>query len=189
MIEEALTYTVKRLNAFLAPIPDVVVLGNIAFAQDGASDVASMAKKVVLSLINIEQDRMSQDPWPYKYQGTTLYQQQPAVHLNLYLLFSANFDDDYPSALTAIDKVIEFFQYTPYFGSDNSPDLTAGLNRLIFDMFSVDLDLVHHLWSMLGSKYMPSVVYKMRMIAIQHVEDKQTPAPLIKHITTVNNVM
>jgi len=188
MINEALTYTVKRLNEFFAPTADPVVFGNIAFAQDGSSDNSPMSKKVVVSLINIQQDRMSQDPLPYKYQGTNVYVQQPAVNLNLYLLISANYDD-YGTALTAIDKVIEFFQYTRYFGSDNAPDLPAGLDRLIFDMFSVDLDLVHHLWSMLGSKYMPSVVYKMRMISIQHQEDQRAPAPLITKISTKENIL
>jgi hypothetical protein len=186
MINEALTYTVTKLNTFLGAIADAAVLGNIAFAQDGSTDGAAMMSKVVLSLINVEQDRMSQDPLPYRYQGSSVFIQQPAVHLNLYLLFSANYES-YPDALTALDKVVEFFQYTRYFGIDNAPDLPAGLDRLIFDMFSVDLDLVHHLWSMLGSKYIPSVVYKMRMISIQHAE-RDAPAPMITKISTVENI-
>jgi hypothetical protein len=187
MIQEALTYTVGQLNTFLGAISDAAVLGNISYAQDNDAEANAMTNKVVLSLINIEQDRMSQDPWPYKYQGTTLYKQNPAVNLNLYLLFSANFET-YSDGLAAIDKVVEFFQNTGYFTTETNPDLPVGLNRLIFDMFSVDLDLVHHLWSMLGSKYMPSVVYKMRMVSIQYVPDQLTAAPLIQHVTTVSNI-
>ena len=186
MIKEALDYTNSKLNAFLGAIPDTAVLGNIAFAQD-TTDGASMTSKVVLSLINIEQDRMSQDPLPYRYQGPDVFIRQPAVHLNLYILFAANYES-YPDALIALDKVVEFFQFQRYFGSDNAPDLPAGLDRLIFDMFSVDLDLVHHIWSMLGSKYIPSVIYKMRMISIQHVE-RDVPAPMITKIRAVDNVL
>jgi hypothetical protein len=186
MINEALNYTKDKLNVFLGAVPDTAVLGNIAFAQD-STDGASMTSKVVLSLINVEQDRMSQDPLPYRHQGSNVFIRQPAVHLNLYLLFTANYEK-YADALIALDKVVEFFQFQRYFGSDNAPDLPAGLDRLIFDMFSVDLDLVHHLWSMLGSKYIPSVVYKMRMVAIQHVE-RDVPAPIITEIRTVDNVL
>jgi hypothetical protein len=46
--------------------------------------------------------------------------------------------------------------------------LTAlNLNKLIFDLYSTRFEELNQLWSMMGGKYIPSVIYKMRMAVIQ----------------------
>lgn len=45
-----------------------------------------------------------------------------------------------------------------------------GTTKLILDLESLKISELNQLWSMLGNKYMPSVLYRMRMITIQHDE-------------------
>lgn len=186
MLKIALSYVLSALNNYLGGAPDVATLGNIAFAQDSAGDHASMKNQLVLSVVNVEEDKISRDPLPYRHQGDTIYYQQPAVHLNLYLLFCANFDN-YEDALTALGKVIEFFQQKSYYTPENTTDLPAGIDKLIFDLFNISLDQVHHLWSMLGGKYLPSVAYKLRLLTIQQLEEN--PAGVIRKIQTKDVVL
>lgn len=186
MLKIALSYIVSALNAYLGAPPDVAMLGNIAFAQDGAGDNPPMKNQLVVSVINVEEDKISKDPLPYRHEGDTIFYQQPAVHLNLYLLFSANFDS-YEDALTALGKVIEFFQQKSYYTPENTTDLPPGIDKLIFDLFNISLDQVHHLWSMLGGKYLPSVAYKLRLLRIQQLEE--TTAGTVRKIQTRQTVL
>ena len=36
----------------------------------------------------------------------------------------------------------------------------------VVDLFSLNFEQVNHLWSTLGGKYMPSVLYKIRQVTI-----------------------
>lgn len=186
MIKIALSYIKDALNTFLGAPPPVAMLGNIAFSQDAAGDNPPMKNQLVISLVNVEEDKISKDPLPYRTAGDSIYFQQPAVHINLYLLFSANFDN-YEDALTALSKVAEFFQQKSYYTPENTNNLPAGIEKLIFDLYNISLDQVHHLWSMLGGKYVPSVVYKLRMLTIQQLQE--TPVGVIRRIQAKENIL
>lgn len=186
MIKVALSYIIGKLNGFLGAPPYVAMLGNIAFAQETAGDNPPMKNQVVLSLVNVEEDKISKDPLPYRHDGDHIYVQEPAVYVNLYLLYSANFEN-YEDSLTALGKVVAFFQQKTCYTPENTQDLPPGIDKLIFDLYNVGLDQVHHLWSMLGGKYIPSVVYKLRLLAIQQSEPGGTG--VIRKIRTKQNVL
>jgi hypothetical protein len=186
MLKTALSYLITALNQYLGAPPDVAMLGNIAFAGESSGDSRPMKNQLVVSVINVEEDKISKDPLPYRQDGDTVRYQQPAVYLNLYLLVSANFDS-YEDALTALGRVIEFFQHKSSYTPENTTDLPEGIDKLVFDLYNVTMDQVHHLWSMLGGRYLPSVVYKMRLLKIEQTEE--TPAALIRKIQTSQNVL
>ncbi len=186
MIKIALSYIKDALNTYLGAPPNIVVLGNIAFAQEATGDNPPMKNQVVISLVNVEEDKISKDPLPYRHDGANIYFQQPAVHLNLNLLFSANFEN-YEDALTALGKVVEFFQQKSYYTPENTTNLPAGIDKLLFDLFNISQDQVHHLWSMLGGKYIPSVVYRLRMLTIWQLQE--TPAGIIRKVKMKDNVL
>ena len=53
------------------------------------------------------------------------------------------------------------------FDRDNSPDMNGkGIERLSIDMESLSVDAVSQLWGVLGGRYLPSVVYRIRTVAI-----------------------
>ncbi|MEM8910008.1 MAG: Pvc16 family protein, partial [Bacteroidota bacterium] len=48
----------------------------------------------------------------------------------------------------------------------NSPALPKGVNRLVFEMESLDLHQLNHIWGAIGTKYLPSSVYRLKMLTI-----------------------
>lgn len=89
----------------------------------------------------------------------------PPLYLNLQLLFYANFADaNYPQGLALISRVISFFQQNPTFTHANLPGLNPTIDKLAFELVSLDLTDLNYLMSLLGTKYLPSVLYKVRLI-------------------------
>ena len=140
-------------------------------------------KDIIISLVNIEENRISRDPKNYVRTDTGILMKNPPVHLNLTLLFtSLKHDTGYQQALQNIQHVIEFFQNKYVFDHTNTPDLDEGIEKLILEMISLNLEQLHQLWSMLGGKYHPSVAYRLRMVTIDSVSG--VPGPLIQEIET-----
>lgn len=186
MIKTALSYIAGALNDYLGAPPDVAMLGNIAFATDTTNDAAPLKNRVVLSLVGVEEDKISKDPLPYTQQGNDTYVQEPAVNLCLFLLFSANFDS-YDDTLAALGKVVGFFQQKSHYTPENTSDLPPGIDKLLFDLYTVSLGDLHHIWTMLGGKYIPSVLYRLRLLTIQQAE--QTGAGVIRRIRIKENML
>ncbi len=143
-------------------------IGEILAGNTGGED-----SNIVISLINIEENRVSRNPQNFKRNGTELQLKNPAVNLYLTLLFtSARPESGYGLALQDLQHVIEFFQSKYVFNHSNTVNLDAGIERLILEMISLNLEQLQQLWSMLGGKYHPSVAYKVRMITIDSVTDQ-----------------
>lgn len=138
--------------------------GNIGEILSGNHDAG---KDIIISLINIEENRISRESHNYVRTDTGITLKNPALHLNLTLLFtSVKHDAGYEMALTNIQHVIEFFQSKSVFDHTNTSNLNNGIEKLILEMMTLNLEQLQQLWSMLGGKYHPSVVYRMRMVTI-----------------------
>jgi hypothetical protein len=48
--------------------------------------------------------------------------------------------------------------------SANTPSLDKRIDKLMFEMESLGTERLNNVWATLGAKYMPSVIYKMRML-------------------------
>jgi hypothetical protein len=141
---------------------------------------------VIVSLINIEENRISRDPNNYIRTGDGITLKNPAIHLYLSLLFTAirqtadRFENHL--ALQDLQRVIGFFQKKFVFDHSNTPNLDANIEKLILDMISLSLQQMHEIWTVLGGRYYPSVVYRMRMVTIDY--DSKLTGPLIKEVET-----
>ncbi|HNW54425.1 MAG TPA: DUF4255 domain-containing protein, partial [Bacteroidales bacterium] len=109
------------------------------------------------------------------------------IHVNVSIIFGAYLPNqnqlgtNYEGSIVKIQKVIGFFQRQRIFERDSSPDLPAGIEQLTFELINLSLEQLHHLWSMLGGKYIPSVAYKMRMVVIDEALES-SEAPLITQV-------
>jgi len=195
MINDALDLIVSLINDYIGVIPDEVTLGNISLIdafQD--SSASQLNDKVIASVINIEQEPVLRN-LPYRKtvngeDGMPQSQEQPPpVYLNVYVLFGANKNpQNYNDALLRISQIIAFFQRQNLFTPANTPPLgTTNIQKLIFDLYSTSLEELNHIWSVNGGKYIPSVLYKMRMIMIQDADPSE--AGTIKSMGTTPNVM
>ena len=171
MIHESLKFLTEEINQYFeiklgATTEKRVVLGNITYANNKAPDGNSgIAEKVVASLVNIEEDKVS------KFQETNIRINQrrvyenPPVPLNLYVLFSVN-RTDYDDCLRWISLIMEYFQQQNVFTPQTYPALNAKIKKLIVEFYPLSFEQINHLWSILDGKYIPSVLFKIKQINI-----------------------
>jgi hypothetical protein len=155
-------------------------LGNISEIINDINNNAVNAD-VIISLINIEENRISKSPENFIRKDGGILIKNPAVHLYLTLLFtSVRRAGAYGLSLQDLQNVIGFFQKKFVFDHSNTPALNVNIEKLILDMVSLNLQQLHEIWSVLGGKYFPSVVYRMRMVTIDSVSELS--GPLVKEI-------
>lgn len=178
MIDQVLNAIITQLNTYIGTIDPDVTLGNISFAdayQDSSSQ--NLSDKIVASVINIEQEETLRNlPFRRTVPGPNglpqAVERQPEIYLNIYVLFAAN-KSDYRIALNRISQVIGFFQRQCVFLPADIPILsTMQLDRIVFELYSTSFEELNQLWSVMGGKYIPSVVYKMRLAVIQDAEEQ-----------------
>lgn len=187
MIDDTLNFICDQVSAYLTLKLDLatggpIQTGNISTLQDnGAAGSANHEiYSTFLSLVNIEEDRISESQKKYRRHGDTIINENPKIHLNLYILFAVNLTD-YTESLKRLSLIVQFFQYRNVFTPLNSPTLPAGTEKLICDLITLSFQDLNNLWGILGSKYLPSVMYKVRMIKISD-EFTEGTGPLIKEI-------
>lgn len=180
MINTALDFISKEINGYLNNIAgttneDFIVVSSIVY--DGK--LAIPDKTLGLTLMNIEEDRVAKDQrvTVRNIQGD-IETRNPDIYLNLFVLISANFHYeetesprlDYLEGLKRLSQVISFFQGKSVFTQANSPLLAltdSKIERLSAELFSFNFEQMNHFWSIIGHSYLPSVLYKIRMLTIQ----------------------
>jgi len=181
MINKALEFLTEELNEFLAlkngmPGDRKVVLTNVA-TQEGNWAIPN--NKLGLSLINIEEERVMREMvGTYINRNGITEEVNPEVKLNLYILLSANFTSDesqtdgieYLEGLKQLSYVISFFQSKYKFTNDNSPRLAQIdplMQQLVVELYSYSFEQLYNFWTVVGAKYLPSVLYRVRLLRFQ----------------------
>lgn len=190
MIHSSLSFLTQELNEFLKlktddPDTDRIFLTSVATESGG---VVIPDSSLGLSLINIEEERV------FKDQKTSVINEDglaehlnPEIKLNLYILISANFQDrtgqssdDYAEGLKQLSYTISFFQSKYVFTADNSPSMAEfdpGIKKLIVELYSYSFEQLYNFWTVIGTKYLPSVLYRVRLVRFQEraIKDSQLP--------------
>lgn len=190
IIKEVMEYLVSEINAEKNDgTISFASLGNIARQESGDGGTASGSRgKVVLTVVNIEEESTLKNNTPYIRSGDTIEKRNPVVFINLYVLISSP-TDQYDTALSEISDVIEFFQGKSVFTPDN--DATGNfpdtVEKLMVELFTLNFEQVNHLWGILGGKYLPSVMYKLRLVPI--LSQKRQPVQPIEEIAANSNLV
>ncbi|HEV3326573.1 MAG TPA: DUF4255 domain-containing protein [Puia sp.] len=189
MIDKVLEFIKTQINSYLQVKLDdhsntaFIELENIAWndaALTSSSGNNNTQSNAFMTLVNIEEDRLSESQKNYKRNGATFVNENPKVHLNLYILFAVNLPR-YGESLKRLSLIIQFFQYRNVFTPLNSPQLPPEVERLICDMVTLSFQDLNNLWGILGSKYLPSVMFKVRLIKISE-EFQEGTAPIVQEI-------
>lgn len=170
MIEKAFVFIQNFLNKEIKMqfgIDDNRVTAESLVNPDGTNS-DSVMNKVVISLVNIEHETTANSS-PYVAGNSNEYGKVPIpVFLNLYLLVAANYESgNYPEALKMLSAVIGVFQSNTYFTRTKNPEMPAPLEKLTFEIYNLPINELSHIWGGLGAKYVPSIIYKVRMITVQ----------------------
>lgn len=130
---------------------------------------------VMMSLVNIEEETTLKNGSAYRQiDAFTKARVNPVLYMNFYVLFAINSTNEtnYLNALLLLSNVIGFFQHKCVFTRDNTPVLDPKIEKLIAELYSPNFEQLNHLWAMLGGKYMPSVLYRIRMLMIEDTQSE-----------------
>lgn len=182
----------KKISAEISAANNGVVvsieLTNVATLNDGDEFLLNKSS-MILSIVNIEEDKTLKNQSLYKeYSGngnSIEKYKRPAQNLILSLLFTSynKNQDSYPDGLEKLEYIIKCLQHNNVYYYDDtnffeqtevSENQAKSMNKIILDLVSLKLDQLNQMWSYLGSKYMPSVLYSMRMIRVQNENNLPT---------------
>ncbi len=143
---------------------DRVVVSNIV-EQDG-SVPPHVDNKVLMFLVNIEKETAGSQraaPAPTGEGPAAVY--GPPLCLNLHVMFAAHFSgDNYDESLKAISHTVSFFQRRRELHPDVVEGAAGRIDRIVMDIENLDIRDLGSLWGVLSGKYLPSVLYKVRMV-------------------------
>lgn len=181
MIRTALEFVKKEVEAYIVAreqdpnytLGNVVDLKSIVL-PNGTINVTDTTHVTVM-LVGIDEERREgKRPHYLPTDDKSFFRLNPPVELDLFVLFVAH-NKDYETALRDLSDVVGFFQANPVFDATKYPALNASVSkpdekpwqlieRLSFMLHSLTFEQQNNLWAMLGSKYIPSVVYRMKML-------------------------
>ncbi len=195
MIDKALTFLAQEVNAYFdarfGPSTEKwVVLGNIAKLADAESPGnggGDNNARAMLGLVNIEEDRIAKNPENVVRINDGIAYRNPKIYLNLYCLFAVT-TSNYTVALQTLSTILQCFQSCRVFDAASNPTIDPALERLTLDLFTLNFEQINHLWSTLGGKYLPSVLYKIRVVGIEDA-DRKTDGSLIKEIQITDKIL
>lgn len=194
MIHTSLAFLTQQINEYLKLKTDDSETERI-FLTSVATESAGIVipdSSLGLSLINIEEERVFKDQkTSFINRDGVAETMNPEIKLNLYILISANFQDtdstttsdDYVEGLKQLSYVISFFQSKNVFTPDNSPSMPgidSNLIKLVVELYSYSFEQLYNFWSVVGAKYLPSVLYRVRLIRIQEQAVKTSAPPIEK---------
>ena len=168
MLDKAIGFLQNRIitDQFNGEDPEPVVIGAL-FNEKGEPLIG--AGNVGLMIANIEEERVFKAQLQkQKRTDNDIEVANPEVKLNLYILAAANPGSNnvsYDTALKRLSAVITYFQGTSFFDKTDYSDLDP-IEYLIVELYSLSFEQQNQLWASLGGKYMPSVVYKVRLVVI-----------------------
>jgi hypothetical protein len=175
MIYETLQILKEQLETYFDSVGlgKIIVLDNIALWESGSEDASRIDGKVVLTLLKMDEETTLKNIPNYKVKDGKTEYRNPPVHLNLFLLISANCDS-YDKSLRSISKTIQFFQGKKVFNAANTVYNRNNVSFDVFEQFRFILELytpsfeeLNNVWGILGGRQLPSVIYRIQLIQIE----------------------
>ncbi|MGR9045172.1 MAG: DUF4255 domain-containing protein [Gammaproteobacteria bacterium] len=190
MISHALTIVLNELNRHLtdsygADSMNVARLGNLAEGFGNAQG-SNPRDSLYLSVVNIKEEKALKNvPHITRNDITlrTVYENPPSF-VNFQILVVAA-HSNYTNALLMLSRAIRFFQAESFFTQDNVDPASITINapgnaldqletfKLIFDLYSPNLEEINHLWGTLGGKQYPFAMYMLRMLELKFRSPKR----------------
>ncbi len=181
MIDRALLFLRDQLNAYMSRSGGGAAAGleePVTFLEGDKLDPLTLKVGAISALlVNLEQEMVMRrdDPFVRTLADGSAVRARPEVRLNLWILFVARFHV-YEAGLAALSAVLEFFQAHPVFDGRSAPALDAAIERLAIELHTLPLSEQNDLWGSLRLAYHPSLLFKVRMIAVRDGDAAPVPA-------------
>ncbi len=168
MIYQALNYIVQELNRYLMvrfQLSDTCALLGTVLDEAGTVPEKNQ-NKIIVSLVNLEHETNHPYALTQQYSDKGNITQNLPYNFNLDILLLALFSN-YDEALKFLSESIYFFQSKQVFTHQNAPGLDPAIEKLSLEIIKLSYHEMHSLWTALGAKYLPSVLFKTRMLSFQ----------------------
>ncbi|AXT61406.1 DUF4255 domain-containing protein [Aquimarina sp. AD10] len=167
MINTVLSVLKDKLNEYLKNL-GTTELDVVEFINTNNNDPVSFTDdKVTPFLINVAEDRKFRNADQYSgiIQNGIRTQISPEIRIELQILFVSKFSD-YNQALKFLSHVIKFFQVHRVLTPLSAPQLSEeNIEKLTIELISLPLEEQNQIWHSLNTSYLPSVLYKIRLLS------------------------
>ncbi|GGB82370.1 DUF4255 domain-containing protein [Dyadobacter sediminis] len=158
---------------------DIVQLNNIASISEEKNDLQN---RIIITLIKIEEEASLKNTAFYSGIAERKKEKEarkfnPPVFLNLYLLVSVT-KKNYAESLQLLSDTIVFFQAHKNFQVGDPQDEQQPEQKVTLELHDIGFQEAFDMWSSLGSKQIPSVMYKMRLLELVDTQES-TAMPVI----------
>lgn len=179
MIDVALNFVVSELNTYLlARTGETFGAAQLVSPVNDTGRWAIPDDAVGVALINVDEERTMKVQVPeITYVNGRQVLLEPRLQINLDVLFAAQFKL-YPQSLKFLSRVLTFFQAHPKFTSTDWPALDPAIETLVPELRALGFEQLNQLWAYIGGKYLPSVVYRMRLVTLQDLEPRSVGQPI-----------
>jgi hypothetical protein len=176
VIDSALNLFRHELNANLAR----GVEGGedrVIFPNGDKGELEFRLEKVTLLLAGIQEEPILRPADRYIGMGPdgAPLRVKPLLRVSLMVLIAAR-HSHYDESLRALSQVIVWCQSHPVLDRTTTPQLDPLIDRLTLELMTLTLAEQNELWSGLGTGYVPSVLYRMRLLAFSDAEGTRTAA-------------
>ena len=140
------------------------VLGDVS-AHDKSAEAGlevDITQSVIISMVSVEEEHTLKNNYPLRQVGNTFLKEKGAIYINVYVLFAAKYSE-YIEAMKAITYIITFFQSHKRI-SFSTDDQT---HEAVLNLHNIGFENLNNLWTVLGGRYLPSVMYKARLLMYQ----------------------
>jgi len=184
MIGQFINFLKDDINSFISSkkgVEDnVVVFANL---NNVIESTQNSDNKIVISIVNIEEEKLIQSPDNYIKSKTEVKYKNPPVWLNFICLFTfytrsiENYD-----GIDMLANVVQYFQSRPRINKITA--VVPANFPVLYDDFraefvSLNYEQTNYLWGLFGGKYHPSVVYKFKTIPIDNLDITPGGPPIL----------
>ena len=166
MIDSAIFSIVNELNDalnFKFNLNENRVVASNLVNLDGSLSIKD-ENRIVVSLVNLEEEKTAT---PNGF-GVPISGNNHPIFLNMHVLFYSLFNEKlYEESLKFLSAIIGFFQSKKVFTPNNTSGLDSQIDKILVEINNISFHEQSNILSVLGAKYAPCVLYKMRMVGIE----------------------
>ena len=189
MLEHVISFLKEQLNSYIRVKTGAQGFEVVFLQSRNQKEVSFQNDAITTLLVNLEEDYTFRSGAAYERmppQGGNP-QKNPNIYLNLYVLFAANFTD-YSQSLQFLSLIIKFFQSHRLFDRHNSPTLSSEIEKLTLELVNLPFTEQREVWAALGISYMPSVIYKVRMVVFTDADTVEIGSDVTEREVITSNI-
>lgn len=205
LLQISFNSSIRDPNPTLPPtpnFPDNVKLANISLVDAFNTTNTPIGDDLVISLVSIEEEKSLRNARTTTVipsnngnpNNSRVLTHHPVIYLNIYLLFSAH-NKEYKEALNQLSAVVNFFQRQHIFKHTDlvaipgfDTNLVDGFDKMVFELYTTSFEQMNHLWGVLGGKYIPSALYKVKIFPHEDIDRRGGAGRILKEVANSNSI-